>query len=68
MTTFIDYPPGTIRGPYICGKGNSSSGGIQFLVRTNDGGWIPVIRERCEEAGARKQAEEWSKKIKEEKA
>ncbi len=48
--------PGTVRGPYICGKGNDSTGGVQFLVRTRNG-WVPFIEARGQEGKARQEAE-----------
>jgi len=59
---FVPFPTGTIRGPYSCGKGTDPEGGVQFLVRLKNGSWAPVIRARWEEAEARKEAEEISKK------
>lgn len=60
---FIPFPPGTVRGPYTCGKGNDPQGGVQFLVQTKSG-WVPFIGKRIvEEAETRKRAEDYAKEI-----
>lgn len=51
----IPFPPGTIRGPYVCGMGDNPQGGIQYLVKELSGGWRPFIRsykeqEQCKQA------------------
>lgn len=56
---FIPFPPGTVRGPYICGKGNNAQGGVQFLVQTK-GGWVPFIEAAKNEATCEKRAREYA--------
>lgn len=56
---FIPFPPGTVRGPYICGKGNDPKGGVQFLVQTVNG-WVPFIEARPDEAKCEKRAKDFA--------
>lgn len=59
--TFTPFPPGTVRGPYVCGWSNRAKGGIQHLVQTT-GGWVPFIREAGEQQACRLAAECFAKK------
>lgn len=59
MKTFKQFPIGTVRGPYTCGKGSDPQGGVQFMVRTADG-WAPFIEKRTEEAKCRLRAEQFA--------
>ncbi len=54
--TFKPFPPGTVRGPFTCGKGNDPTGGVEFIVQTRRG-WVPFVGARNEEAIARRAAE-----------
>lgn len=59
-SAFVPFPFGTIRGPFICGKGTDSTGGIQFAINGRNG-WLYVIKARNEEKAARQEAERLSK-------
>lgn len=73
--SFIPFPIGTIRGPWTCGQGNDPTGGVQYAVRGHDESWVYFIRTRRRiyfpqyngEAECRKAAEEYSKKLLENK-
>jgi hypothetical protein len=42
--SFKPFPPGTVRGPFICGKGTKHDGGIQYAVKCLDGSWRYFIK------------------------
>jgi len=62
-TEFKPFPPGTIRGPFVCGKGTDPRGGVQFAVHGLNG-WLYYIAKITDEKSARDQAEESAAKIK----
>lgn len=61
-TEFKPFPPGTVRGPYECGKGNDPKGGVQFLVQGRNG-WVPFIEARKDESACRQRAEQYAAEV-----
>lgn len=59
---FVPFPVGTVRGPYICGKGSDHEGGIQYLVQSPNG-WVPFIRQREEGKACMEEAKTYAQKI-----
>jgi hypothetical protein len=57
---YVEPAAGTIRGPFVCGKGVRHDGGVQFLVKMKSGAWCPFIGERIQEGKLRKEAEEFA--------
>lgn len=62
---FVPPPAGTIRGPWVCGKGTRHDGGIQYAIHDNDGCWRYTIEDNTPEGRdlALKRAQEISKEI-----
>lgn len=60
---YIPFPPGTIKGPFVCGKGTDPKGGVQYAVNQKDGSWVYFIRASRDSKQAKKDAEEFSKKV-----
>jgi|SRR6185295_8749517 len=58
-TEYKPFPPGTVRGPYVCGYDGEADAGCQFLVQTA-GGWVPFIGARHEEVETRARADKFA--------
>lgn len=58
-----NFPIGTIRGPYTCGKGNDYKGGVQYAVK-GPKGRIYFIEAKRDIHKAKENAERYANSIK----
>lgn len=60
---FKPFPPGTVRGPFTCGKGTDPRGGVQFCVQTHNG-WVYFIKAANERSTAESEARTFAANVK----